>query len=338
MHVVTRGLIVIFMSALLVSACSVQATPVPTMAPDVFYTQAAQTMIAQNTLQAGATAVAELTRIASLPTNTLSPTTSLPSSTPVLPTPTTTPVTPTATPPPSSCDRAELAQDFPLPNNATLNPGDSFTKVWQIQNIGSCIWTPAYSLVLVGGQASYDSTQVDLPGTIRPGDIIALSVDGNAPIQTGSYSELWMLRNPQGQLFGSGVSGMDPFTIQLIVTQSFSGNLVLTWHRQGGSNQVCDELRIYLIDKRNGSAVASTCRAPRQVIGSMSLSRADSAQVSDWVKKFRDYNVEIYSAIPGGPPLQAYMTFNGQGDVDAPDADIQIMQSLAESLFNTISP
>ncbi len=73
-------------------------------------------------------------------------------------------------------------------------------------------------------------------------------------------------------------------------------------------------------------------------MGSVPLTRAELARVLDWVKNFNYFNVEIYSAIPSGPPLQAYMTFNGQGDVDASNVDIEAMQTLAESLFNDITP
>jgi Ig-like domain from next to BRCA1 gene len=338
MHGIARYILLMVIFTLLVSACAFQATPVPTVAPDVFYTQAVQTMDAQSTLRAGETAVAELTRLASIPTELPSPTAPLPSPTEPAPTSTSTPPAPTAIPSQPECDLAQLVLDVPIANNGILTPGASFTKSWQVQNISSCAWTQFYSLMLISGQASYSSNLVPLAGTVRPGEVVMLSVYGSAPLQPGSYMDLWMLRDPQGGLYGWGANSKNPFTAQYTVAQPYGGSPTLTWHRQGGSNAVCDELRIYLNGSQSGMAVASSCKQPGQIVGNMPLAPDELAQMIDWVNRFSYYNAEIYSAIPGGPPVQAYMTFNGRGNANASDADIQAMQGLAESLFNSITP
>lgn len=199
---------------LLGTACaSPTGTPPGGGTPQAIYTAAAQTMSAQLTLEAGSTAVAQLTQIASQPTGT--PVFVEPTPTPSLPTET---PTPTAVPPtPVPCDRAEFVSDVTSLDNATVFPGSAFTRIWRVRNVGSCDWTPAYALVFAGGSPMVGPNAVFLPANVRPGETVDLSVTLTAPSSPGYYRSDWLLRNPGGILFGMGSDASQPLVLEIVV-------------------------------------------------------------------------------------------------------------------------
>ena len=65
----------------------------------------------------------------------------------VLPSPS--PALPTAgnPTPAGNCDLAGAGNpiDITIPDDTKMQPGQTFTKVWRLQNIGTCTWTNAYT-------------------------------------------------------------------------------------------------------------------------------------------------------------------------------------------------
>ena len=220
----------------LVNACVPPGTPSMPQ-EDALYTAAAQTVIAQLTLSAGATAVAQLTQLAS-------PGFTPASATPFAPTTVATAVqtpVPTATPPPPApptplpatqsptltptafpCDWAQFIGDVTVRDNASFPPGTPFTKIWRLRNIGACTWTPNYSLVFVGGDRLDGPSALSLGAYARPGDEIDVSVGLTAPRSPGRYRSNWMLRNPAGGLFGIGSDRQGSFWVQINVAEVVS--------------------------------------------------------------------------------------------------------------------
>lgn len=134
-----------------------------------------------------------------------------PTQTPIPPTPIVTQVTntplPTFTPtatPVSYCDWAAFVKDVTIPDGSILQPGETFTKTWRINNRGTCTWTPDYMLVYSGGTQMGGTTSLRLPGYVAPGQTVDVSVTLIAPTMPGHYTSFWMLRNSSGVLFGSG--------------------------------------------------------------------------------------------------------------------------------------
>ncbi|GEM_PF-105451 len=203
--------------ALLAACASPTQTPTGDGTPEAIYTAAAQTVMAQLTLEAGEAAVARLTQIALQPTNTPLP------PTPVFPTANftlTAPPAPTATQaPPVRCDWVELVGDVTSTAGVTFTPGSVFTKVWRVRNIGSCEWTLNYALVLTAGSAMNAPAEVFLPVNVRPGETVDLFVTLTAPPTPGVYRGDWLLRNPSGGFFGTGANALQPLTVQLQVAQ-----------------------------------------------------------------------------------------------------------------------
>jgi hypothetical protein len=223
-----RHFALMLFAALLFTACNLPANPTSTpIDQGAIYTQAAETVRVQLTqIALGFTATPQpgqpsQTSEPNLPTATPQPTnTPLPTATlsPTQPPPTATSA-PTATPVP--CNWAEFVRDVTVPDNTTFNPGASFTKTWRLKNIGSCTWTNSYKLVFFKGD-SMGADTVPLPGTVRPGESINLSVDLVAPSTGGTYRGDWMLRDANGR-FGIGDSADKPFWVQIKVAEPTSG-------------------------------------------------------------------------------------------------------------------
>jgi hypothetical protein len=202
-------------------SCLSSSEALPTVNPGAPYTAAVQTIYAEYTQAAGLTAVAQLTQISQGPTETLPPPSPPPTS---VPTAIPTAVPPSPDPTSAYCDWADFVGDVTVPDNTELPPGAGFTKTWRLQNNGHCTWTPAYSLVFVGGDRMGDNTAVALPGIIRPGESVDVSIDLSAPDEAGIYRSNWMLRNPSGTLFGIGAEARGMIWAQIQVADLSSSD------------------------------------------------------------------------------------------------------------------
>jgi hypothetical protein len=128
------------------------------------------------------------------------------------------------TPPPvSTCDKAAFVTDVNYPDGTSLASGTPFTKIWRVQNVGTCTWTTSYKLVFAGGDIMGASASAfNLPTSVAPGGTIDLSVNLTAPITTGEYNGYWKLRNASGTDFGFGASGTYPLLVKIKVVSSYN--------------------------------------------------------------------------------------------------------------------
>jgi hypothetical protein len=205
---------------LVAAACNfpqaAQGTPVS--GPDLVLTYAARTVEAQLTLAATA-GQPQLTPGVATPTP---PTGSTPISEA---TPTdretdspeaTTATTPTA----GACDRADFVRDITIPDNTTLDPGEEFTKTWQLRNEGTCTWTAEYAIVFDHGEAMGAPASAPLTsGSVPPNETVDVSIDLVAPQEPGTYQGFWKLRNQAGVLFGLGSDGDEEFWVKIEVAE-----------------------------------------------------------------------------------------------------------------------
>ena len=139
--------------------------------------------------------------------------------------PTSTPVPATATPIPATntpvptavsyCDWVMFVKDVTIPDGTQLSAGEVFTKVWRLQNRGTCTWTPDYMLVYTSGDQMGSTTAVRLPGYVAPGQTVDVSVTLTAPASAGYHISYWMLRNPSGALFGAGNKANEAFYVEI---------------------------------------------------------------------------------------------------------------------------
>lgn len=135
-----------------------------------------------------------------------------------VPTHTALPPTPTATP---VCDQAAAGNplDVTITDDTQLRPGQNFTKIWRLENLGACTWTRSYAASFFYG-AQMDAPQfVSLTRDVPSGESVEIMIDMVAPETPGTYQGNWKLRNAEGKLFGIGPSGDAPFWVRIVVIQ-----------------------------------------------------------------------------------------------------------------------
>jgi hypothetical protein len=219
MNFVRRSLIPLLLITILLTSCGGQAAGEPTQDIDATVAVAAQTF--------AASIFQTQTALAPTITNTAPPTvTPLPTSSPLaLPSPIATStqfflvnteipsVTGTfytLTPNPSTlangCNNLALIRSYTEPDGPFL-PGQEFTQVWQVSNTGTCDWLYLYQLVFVSGNQMKGSPR-RLSDKVPPGEWRKLSVDLDAPNDSGTFTGSWRLSDGAGKMFGAtlGVS------------------------------------------------------------------------------------------------------------------------------------
>jgi polar amino acid transport system substrate-binding protein len=123
------------------------------------------------------------------------------------PTPTPAP-TSTPGPPPSCIDNLALVEhpeggspEQPL----VVQPGQTFTKVWRVQNTGTCTWDTGYRVVYVDGNdpaSSMGGQPTPVEGLVASGNVYDIRVNLVAPLRPGAYQGIWQMENSQGLGFG----------------------------------------------------------------------------------------------------------------------------------------
>jgi hypothetical protein len=126
---------------------------------------------------------------------------------------------PSITPSPTEgcTDKVEFDKDVTIPDDTRMDPGENFTKIWRMENVGTCTWTTSYSVVFDSGNIMGGPPSVPLSGNVPPGATIDISIDLTAPLTNGTHKGNWILRNSSGVLFGLGDDGESPFWVQIVV-------------------------------------------------------------------------------------------------------------------------
>jgi hypothetical protein len=209
-------------SLLLLSACNFPGSASQaTISPDLIYTAAAQTLIAQQTQAAQGTPIflPSATSPAATATST-SPVVLEATSTPLPPTntplPTNTPIPPTPTDTPIPCNQGQFVKDITVPDNTEISAGTTFVKTWRLKNTGSCTWTSGYNIVFYSGDAMSGPASAQITnGTVPPGSTVDISVTLIAPTTPGTYKGNWRLRDAGGSTFGIGSNASQSFWVQI---------------------------------------------------------------------------------------------------------------------------
>jgi len=121
-------------------------------------------------------------------------------------TPTASPTVTTAVP---KCSHgARWIADVTIPDGTQLEPGESFNKVWRIENIGTCPWDAGYRLIFHGGDfGSENSPHAFTSSNVMPGAKIEISMHMTAPTAEGSQESHWKMRSSEGETFFFGPAG-----------------------------------------------------------------------------------------------------------------------------------
>ncbi len=192
-----RWMILLLVGSLLLSACTMpQENMPPEGKPGALYTEAARTVLALggvNRTASPGNPGTDLLEDDSTPQP--GETFAIPAFTP------TSPENGTSSP----CDRVRFIKDVTIPDEMDLAPGEAFTKIWRLENAGSCPWTIGYLLYFDSGDIMGGPTSQFLTSEpVLPGETIDVSLDLIAPEETGVYQGNWMLRNVKGEGFGIG--------------------------------------------------------------------------------------------------------------------------------------
>lgn len=218
MKYLVKHFLPLLMGSILLVSCKIpqHQLATPTLAPNLVYTAAAQTVEAISTQRA------------SVPTS--KPTQpALPSQTPTRQAPpqaTNTLQIPVASPTTGAvgvCDKVTFVRDITIPDGMVLLPSMQFTKTWELKNTGTCIWNPQYMLAFVEGHSFNAPLTVPLStAPVAPEQVVPISITLTAPNTAGTYKGFWKLKNPSGQLFGIGEKADKAFWIDIRVGDEFS--------------------------------------------------------------------------------------------------------------------
>lgn len=111
----------------------------------------------------------------------------------------------TVAPSSSACVNAmSYVADVTVKDGQAFNPNAGFRKTWRIYNNGSCTWDSNYYLDFASGDRM-NGGSARIPGTVKPGQTVDVSVDMTAPSRAGNYKGYWQMRSPQGAAFGQTI-------------------------------------------------------------------------------------------------------------------------------------
>ncbi len=157
---------------------------------------AISTSVAQTVAAVDGQTQPTVTAIVLQPTNTVS---SLPTITPQV-TSTSISTVPTSTPKP--CNQAWMVSESPL-DDANYSAGATFTKTWNLKNIGTCTWNTSYKAVFISGSAMGGPASKALTASVAPGETLTLSFSLTAPSSGGTYKGIWNLQDDSGKNFAN---------------------------------------------------------------------------------------------------------------------------------------
>lgn len=102
------------------------------------------------------------------------------------------------------------------PDGTIVQPGETFTKSWHVQNNGTCTWDSSWQLIFYGGDLMDGATVYNFPQPAQPGQTVEVPIILRAPAQGGTYTGEWMIKSPWGTSFGVGQYSV-PLSVSIVV-------------------------------------------------------------------------------------------------------------------------
>jgi hypothetical protein len=223
-----QWLAICIMLSIILSSCSLSATPVPTQDMGAIQTEAFNQVLTQVALASTATPLPTNTTLPATPTLVAPPTFivldgSVSTATP-FPFNTAEPgfgLTPLASPVPTiggivptittknGCNAGELVKEN-MPDGTVLKRGQAYEKVWEFLNTGSCAWDEGYTFAFLPAYSTPDFKGYDIlfrkeEDFTKPGEGISFIIKLNAANAPGEYTGSWKLKDDGGNYFGSMV-------------------------------------------------------------------------------------------------------------------------------------
>jgi hypothetical protein len=271
-------------------ACNLPTNQPEVQGPSAILTAAALTVQAQ---------------VANSPPAVTSTFTSAPAPFPTVPLPT--------LPPPASatstCDHAQFVTDVNYPDDTIVAPSTNFVKTWRLKNIGTCSWTPSYSVVFFSGEQMSGPSAQALAGNVNPGQTIDISVSLTSPASNGTKVGYWKLRNSSGITFAQ-------FYVQIKVQGGGGGGAQTSTLTGNASDDgyVLNDGTVFSFPNVGDNASNQTAEAFVSFdLGSI----PDDATITKVVVKFTDYDMLGNPFTISDGCLRAYV--QGYDTVDAGD-------------------
>ena len=108
------------------------------------------------------------------------------------------------------CNSSAYFEDTTVPDGTEFTPGESFEKIWTIQNTGFCAWKAKYMVRFFNGD-SMSGADTALGKYVASGRPAKVSISLIAPATKGTYTGYWILADEYGTTFGM------PFYVQIVV-------------------------------------------------------------------------------------------------------------------------
>jgi uncharacterized protein YkwD len=132
----------------------------------------------------------------------------------IVPTETTTPSLAVTTSASEICTKsAILLRDVTIPDNTQLKAGETFTKTWEFQNIGTCSWSN-YTVKFASGDEINAPLSTAMHAT-APNERVQVSMELTAPAADGSYTGNFALYDSNGEIVQIGTE--KSFWVKFIV-------------------------------------------------------------------------------------------------------------------------
>ena len=222
-------LILMVVFSLILSACNFGQEPEPTPDVGAIFTAAAETVMAELSVQLTQTALAvppatmtpAPTITASNQIGVVSPSPGAPATT-LIPTsgigtqPAGPVLLPTITSPAvlatqgDTCYNSEFISDVNYPDGTVVKGGAEIAKVWSIKNTGTCTWDDGFSLQPVTGESMGGKPWEITPNSsskdfVEPGETVEIRIDMVVPNSAGEHGGCWRMKGDGGYYFGTYV-------------------------------------------------------------------------------------------------------------------------------------
>lgn len=103
---------------------------------------------------------------------------------------------------------------------------------------------------------------------------------------------------------------------------------VFTWKREGGVAGFCDELEVL----QSGLLRAYSCKEPSTLVIESQLGEQQQAQLAQWTAAYRSFEFEQTDPA-SADGMRVSMKFSGQGQRQATQAEMALVQQMAAELF-----
>jgi methionine-rich copper-binding protein CopC len=104
--------------------------------------------------------------------------------------------------PATGFSNSQYVADITIPDDTVMEPGQSFTKTWRLRNNGSRNWGAGFTAAFLSGTALTPTTSHPAPSAAANSDV-NLSIPMTAPNEAGTYTSEWVLKDDQGNVFGT---------------------------------------------------------------------------------------------------------------------------------------